>query len=67
VALRRRFAASAELELFEVPAFQRKVALAYRRSIRRLLRAGQRVEVLPGEGPIAEVAAAVARAVGRLG
>ncbi len=67
VALRRRFAASAERELFEVPAFQRKVALAYRRSIRRLLRTGQRVEVLPGEGPIAEVAAAVARAVGRLG
>jgi dTMP kinase len=67
VAVRRRFAASAERELFEVPAFQRKVALAYRRSIRRLLRAGQRVEVLPGEGPIAEVAAAVARAVGRLG
>ncbi|HEY6105773.1 MAG TPA: dTMP kinase, partial [Anaeromyxobacteraceae bacterium] len=30
VALRRRFAASAERELFEVPEFQRRVALAYR-------------------------------------
>lgn len=67
VALRRRFAVSAERELFEVPAFQRKVGLAYRRSIRRLLRMEQRVEVLPGEGSIAGVAAAVARAVGRLG
>ncbi len=66
VALRRRFAASEQRELFEVPAFQRKVALAYRRSIGRLRRMGQRVEVLPGEGPIADVAAAVARAAGRL-
>ena len=67
VALRRRFAASAERELFEVPDFQRRVARAYRRSIARLQRAGQRVELLPGEAPIAEVAAAVARAVARLG
>ncbi|HEU4382008.1 MAG TPA: dTMP kinase [Anaeromyxobacteraceae bacterium] len=67
VGLRRRFAASAERELFEVPAFQRRVAAAYRRSIASLRRAGQRVEVLSGEAPVAEVAAAVARAVARLG
>ncbi len=67
VALRRRLAASAEPELFEVPDFQRRVALAYRRSIGRLRRMGQRVEVLSGEGPLAEVASAVARAVARLG
>ena len=66
VALRRRFAASAERELFEFPAFQRKVALAYRRSIARLRRLGQRVEVVAGDGPIADVAAAVARAAARI-
>lgn len=67
VALRRRYAASAERELFEVPGFQRRVALAYRRSIAALRRGGQRVEVLSGERPVAEVAAAVAAAVERLG
>ncbi len=67
VALRRRFAASAERELFEVPGFQRRVALAYRRSIARLRRMRQRVAVVPGEAPVDDVAAAVARAVARLG
>ena len=67
VALRRRFAASAERELFEVVDFQRRVALGYRRSIARLRRLGQRVAVVSGEAPVAEVAAAVARAVARLG
>lgn len=67
VALRRRFAVSSERELFEVLDFQRRVALGYRRSIARLRRLGQRVAVVSGEAPVAEVADAVARAVARLG
>jgi dTMP kinase len=54
-ALRRRFAASPTRELFEVPAFQRRVARAYRTALARLRRAGQRVEVLDGERPIEAV------------
>jgi hypothetical protein len=43
------------------------VADAYRRAIARVRRAGQRVEVLDGERPVAEVADAVAAAVAGLG
>jgi dTMP kinase len=59
VALRRRLAASGQPELFEVPAFQRKVAHAYRRAIGALRRAGQRVEIVDGEAPVEEVTAAL--------
>ena len=54
-ALRRRFAASATREIFEVPAFQRRVARAYRVALGRLRRAGQRVEVVDGDRPVEAV------------
>lgn len=62
VALRRRYAATAQRELFEVPAFQRRVAAAYRRALARLRASGQRVAVVDGEGSVAAVAEAVERA-----
>ncbi len=62
VALRRRFAASAEREIYEVPAFQRRVAAAYRRALRRLRAHGERVAVVDGEADVAAVAEAVERA-----
>jgi dTMP kinase len=63
VGLRRRHAASLDREIFEVAAFQRKVADAYERSIERLRAAGQAVAVIDGERTVAEVAEAVAREV----
>ena len=63
VALRRRHAASVDREIFEVDAFQRKVALRYDEAIRRLRRAGERVVEVDGEAPVDEVAEAVWRAV----
>jgi len=63
VALRRRFAVSLDREIFEVDAFQRRVATSYERAIRRLRRAGERVVEVDGEAPVAEVAAAVWDAV----
>lgn len=62
VALRRRFAASAQRDLYEVPAFQRRVAAAYRRALRRLRVRGERVAVVDGEAEVASVAEAVERA-----
>ncbi len=62
VALRRRYAASAEREIFEVPAFQRRVAAAYRRALRRLRARGERVAVVDGEAELEAVAHAVDRA-----
>jgi len=62
VALRRRYAASAEREIYELPAFQRRVATAYRRALRRLRARGERVAVVDGEADVAAVAAAVERA-----
>ena len=62
VALRRRFAASAQRDLYEVPAFQRRVAVAYRRALRRLRARGERVAVVDGEAEVASVAEAVERA-----
>lgn len=62
VALRRRYAASAEREIYEVPAFQRRVAGAYRRGLRRLRARGERVAVVDGEADVDAVAEAVARA-----
>jgi dTMP kinase len=66
VAVRRRFAASATRELYEVPAFQREVARAYDRAIARLRGAGQRVEIVDGERPVEEVTRALAGAIADL-
>lgn len=66
VAVRRRFAASEVRELFEVPAFQVEVARSYERCIARLRTLGQRVEVVDGERPVAEVTAALGEAVADL-
>jgi len=67
LALGRRRAAATDPELYEVAAFQRRVAQSYRRGIARLRRSGQRVEVLDGEQPVEAVAAGIAALVGRLG
>lgn len=63
VALRRRRAASLDREIYEVDAFQRKVARSYRTALARLRAAGERVVELDGERPVAEVAEAVWAAV----
>jgi dTMP kinase len=62
-ATRRRFAASTNRELFEEPAFQRRVARAYRRAIAHLVGLGQRVEIVDGERSPDEVTACLASAV----
>lgn len=63
VALRRRHAASMDREIFEVDAFQRRVARTYEEAIRRLRRAGAAVVELDGEAPVEAVADAVWQAV----
>ncbi len=63
-ALRRRFAASAEREIFEVPAFQRRVARAYRRALARVEAAGEAVAVVDGEAPAEAVTAALLESIG---
>ncbi|MFO0581128.1 MAG: dTMP kinase [Anaeromyxobacter sp.] len=63
VAFARRKAASDAPELYEVSAFQRKVARSYARALERIQASGQRVVVLDGERPVEEVARAVHRAV----
>jgi dTMP kinase len=65
-ALRRRFAASSQREIFEVPAFQRKVARSYRSGIARMRERGQRVEIVDGERAIEEVTAELARKVAEI-
>ena len=66
VALRRRHAASVDREIFEVDAFQRKVARRYDEAIGRLRGAGDRVVEVDCEAPVAEVTDAVWDAVRRL-
>jgi dTMP kinase len=66
LALGRRRAAGTPPELYEVDAFQRRVARAYERSLALLRRRGQRVEGLDGEAPVERVAEAVAGLVERL-
>jgi dTMP kinase len=66
VALRRRYAATAEREIFEVPAFQRRVHRAYGRALSRLAEAGERIVLLDGEKPVDRVAGEVGRAVENL-
>jgi dTMP kinase len=63
VAMRRRRAASLDRELFEVEAFQRKVARSYEAAMERLRAASHRLVVLDGEAPVEAVADAVWRAV----
>ena len=65
-ALARRFAASGTREIFEVPAFQARVARSYQEGIATLRSLGQRVELIDGERPIEDVTAALARAVAAL-
>lgn len=67
VALARRRAASDAVELYEVDAFQRQVARSYARALSRIRAAGQRVVLLDGERPVAEVADRVWAAVEALG
>lgn len=66
LALGRRQAAGTAPELYEVAAFQRRVARSYQRALELLRRRGQRVEVLDGEAPVEEVASQVSGLVGRL-
>jgi dTMP kinase len=65
VALRRRHAASVDREIFEVSAFQRKVARRYEEAITRQRDGGQAIVELDGERSVDEVAAAVWDAVRR--
>jgi dTMP kinase len=63
VALRRRYAASSEREIFEFPEFQRKVHRAYVRALVGMVDAGERVVEVRGEGTIQAIGDAVTRAV----
>jgi dTMP kinase len=65
VAWRRRFDESGSRELYELPAFQRRVARSYGRGMALLRRRGQRVVSVDGEGTVEAVAAAVLAAIGR--
>lgn len=65
VALRRRRAASLDREIFEVSAFQRRVAASYEEAIRILRARGEEVVELDGEAPVEAVAEAVWAAVRR--
>jgi len=66
VALRRRRAASLDREIFEVSAFQRRVAESYERAIERLRSRGDRMVEVDGEAGVPAVARAVWAAVRRL-
>ena len=63
MALRRRYAASSEPEIFEFPEFQRKVHRAYARALAGMVDAGERVVEIRGDGAIEAVGDAVALAV----
>ncbi len=67
VAFARRRAASADREIFEEGAFQRRVAESYERAISRLRAAGQRIVEVDGEAPVDRVADAVRAEVERMG
>jgi dTMP kinase len=66
VGLRRRHAASLDREIFEVAAFQRRVAASYETALERLVAAGERVVALDGEQPVDAVARAIRDEVRRL-
>jgi dTMP kinase len=59
VALRRRQAASLDREIFEVSAFQRRVAASYDRGIAALRARGEEVVELDGEASVDAVADAI--------
>lgn len=63
VAWKRRYAESGGGELYEVPAFQRRVARSYERAIALLQRRRERVLEIDGERTVDEVARAVLAAV----
>jgi dTMP kinase len=67
LALGRRRGAGTAPELYEVAAFQRRVARSYERAVASLRAQGQRLEVIDGEQPVEAVAEAVARLVPRRG
>ncbi len=67
VALERRFRASVDREIYEVPAFQREVAARYEDALGRLAARGDRIVELDGERPVDVVAGAVFAAVDALG
>jgi dTMP kinase len=66
IAFRRRLAVTLDREIFEVSAFQRKVAASYDQAILRLRGAGERIVELDGELPVAAVETAVRAEVERL-
>jgi dTMP kinase len=66
VALRRRRAASLDREIYEVDAFQRRVAASYDQAIARVREAGERVVELDGEAPVEAVTAAIWAEVAKL-
>jgi dTMP kinase len=66
LALGRRRGAGTTPELYEVDAFQRRVARSYERAMASLQARGQRIEVLDGEQPVERVAEAVGRLVAKL-
>ncbi len=66
LALVRRRGAGTTPELYEVDAFQRRVARSYERALVSLRASGQRIAVLDGEQPVAQVADAVAALVAAL-
>ncbi len=63
VALRRRRGTGTLPELYEVDAFQRRVARSYERAVVALQARGQRIVMLDGERPAVDVAEEVARLV----
>lgn len=63
VALRRRRAASLDREIYEVDAFQRRVARSYEAALARVRAAGGRVVELDGARPVEDVADAIWAAV----
>ncbi len=64
VAAARRVAASRAQELFEDLPMQERVAAGYETVMTELAAAGERIEILDGEAPIDDVAAAIAALVG---
>ncbi len=66
VALRRRRAASLDREIYEVDAFQRRVAGSYEAALGRVRAAGGRVVELDGARPVEAVADAIWAAVAAL-
>jgi dTMP kinase len=67
VAFRRRQAVTTDREIFEVSAFQRRVAESYERAMAYLRAAGQRIVEVDGEAAVEAVAVAIRAEVERIG